>query len=194
MTTSTPTRTATTQTAATAQTTAQTTARTATATQTATAPQIATASRQTTGRVDFAKAAPKAFKALISLDAAAREGLDAALVELVQIRSSQLNHCAYCLHMHTTDAHEAGESKERIALVGVWEEAGEAGFYTEKEQAALALTEAVTLLPGGVRDEVYERAARHFEERELAQLIALIFTINSWNRIAVTTRKVPGRN
>ncbi|WP_413808487.1 carboxymuconolactone decarboxylase family protein [Streptomyces sp. OE57] len=163
-------------------------------TATGTAARTATAARRTTGRVNFAKAAPKAFKALISLDAAAREGLDPALVELVQIRSSQLNHCAYCLHMHTTDAHEAGESKERIALVGVWEEAGEAGFYTEKEQAALALTEAVTLLPGGVPDEVYERAARHFEERELAQLIALIFTINSWNRIAVTTRKVPGQN
>lgn len=94
--------------------------------------------------------------------------------------------------MHTTDAHKAGESKERIALVGVWGEAGEAGFYTEKEQAALALTEAVTLLPGGVPDEVYERAARHFEDQELARL-ALIFTINSWNRIAVTTRKVPGQ-
>ncbi|GAA1002703.1 carboxymuconolactone decarboxylase family protein [Streptomyces rhizosphaericus] len=184
MTTSTPTQTATIQTAPTTEATAQT----------ATATQTATTARQTTGRVDFAKAAPKAFKALINLDAAAREGLDPALVELVQIRSSQLNHCAYCLHMHTTDAHEAGESKERIALVGVWEEAREAGFYTEKEQAALALTEAVTLLPGGVPDEVYQRAARHFEERELAQLIALIFTINSWNRIAVTTRKVPGRN
>ncbi|MER8156133.1 carboxymuconolactone decarboxylase family protein [Streptomyces sp. NPDC094472] len=152
-----------------------------------------TATARQTGRVDFAKAAPKAFKALISLDAAAREGLDPALVELVQIRSSQLNKCAYCLHMHTTDAHKAGESDERIALVGVWEEAGKGGFYTQKEQAALALTEAVTLLPGGVPDEVYERAARHFEEPELAQLIALIFTINSWNRIAVTTRKVPGQ-
>ncbi|MBI0294694.1 carboxymuconolactone decarboxylase family protein [Streptomyces sp. PRKS01-29] len=186
MTTTAPTRTAT---------AAQTTTQTATETETspATETETATTARRT-GRITFAKAAPKAFKALISLDAAAREGLDPALVELVQIRSSQLNNCAYCLHMHTTDAQEAGESKERIALVGVWEEAGDAGFYTEKEQAALALTEAVTLLPGGVPDEVYERAARHFEERELAQLIALIFTINSWNRIAVTTRKVPGRD
>ncbi|MFD5391006.1 carboxymuconolactone decarboxylase family protein [Streptomyces sp. NPDC127074] len=169
-----------------------TTATTAQTTTTAMTAETATTARQTR-RVDFAKAAPKAFKALISLDAAAREGLDPALVELVQIRSSQLNNCAYCLHMHTTDAHKAGESNERIALVGVWEEAGKGGFYTEREQAALALTEAVTLLPGGVPDEVYERAARHFEERELAQLIALIFTINSWNRIAVTTRKVPGQ-
>ncbi|WP_448330818.1 carboxymuconolactone decarboxylase family protein [Streptomyces sp. DSM 41534] len=176
-----------------ATTTATTTATMAGTTAGTTTAEMATTARET-GRVDFAKAAPKAFKALISLDAAAREGLDPALVELVQIRSSQLNNCAYCLHMHTTDAHEAGESNERIALAGVWEEAGKAGFYTEKEQAALALTEAVTLLPGGVPDAVYERAARHFEERELAQLIALIFTINSWNRIAVTTRKVPGQD
>ncbi|MCP9209922.1 carboxymuconolactone decarboxylase family protein [Streptomyces sp. NEAU-Y11] len=169
-----------------------------TTTETTTTTDAETTAETSTGgtrpaRVDFAKAAPKAFKALIGLDAAAREGLDPALVELVQIRASQLNHCAYCLHMHTTDAHAAGESPERINLVGVWEEAGEAGFYTAKEQAALALTEAVTLLPGGVPDEVYERAARHFEEAELARLIALIFTINAWNRIAVTTRKVPGK-
>ncbi|MEU8826201.1 carboxymuconolactone decarboxylase family protein [Streptomyces sp. NPDC048636] len=167
-------------------TTTATTATTTTAT-------TGTAAGARPARVNFAKAAPKAFKALIGLDAAARQGLDPALVELVQIRASQLNHCAYCLHMHTTDAHAAGESPERINLVGVWEEAGEAGFYTEKEQAALALTEAVTLLPGGVPDEVYGRAARHFEEAELAQLIALILTINAWNRIAVTTGKVPGK-
>lgn len=145
-----------------------------------------------THRVNFATSAPKAFKALIGLDAAAREGLDPVLVELVQIRSSQLNHCAYCLHMHTTDATKAGESPERLHLVGVWREA--AHFYTPKEQAALALTEAVTLIAdAGVPDEVYARAAEHFEEDELARLLALILTINTWNRIAVSTRKVPGR-
>ncbi|MFG2208673.1 carboxymuconolactone decarboxylase family protein [Streptomyces sp. NPDC048638] len=142
-------------------------------------------------RVEFAKAAPKAFKALIGLDAAAREGLDPALVELVQIRSSQLNKCAYCLHMHTTDARKAGESEERLHMVAVWEEA--AHFFTAKERAALALTEAVTrVADGGVPDAVYERAARHFEDGELAQLLALIFTINTWNRIAISTAKVPG--
>lgn len=144
-----------------------------------------------TPRVNFAKAAPKAFKALIGFDAAAREGLDPALVELVQIRSSQLNKCAYCLHMHTTDARKAGESEERLHMVAVWEEA--AHFFTVKERAALALTEAVTLVSqGGVPDEVYERAARHFEEDELARLLALIFTINTWNRIAISTGKAPG--
>lgn len=144
-----------------------------------------------TNRINFAKSAPKAFKALIGFDAAARAGLDPALVELVQIRSSQLNRCAYCLHMHTTDARKAGESEERLHMVAVWHEA--ANFFTEKEQAALALTEAVTLIAtGGVPDDVYARAARHFDEEELGQLLALIFTINTWNRIAITTGKVPG--
>ncbi|MGY5124783.1 carboxymuconolactone decarboxylase family protein [Streptomyces nigrescens] len=142
-------------------------------------------------RVNFAKAAPKAFKALIGFDAAAREGLDPALVELVQIRSSQLNKCAYCLHMHTTDARKAGESEERLHMVAVWQEASH--FFTPKEQAALALTEAVTLVAqGGVPDEVYQRAATHFDEPELARLLALIFTINTWNRLALSTGKVAG--
>jgi AhpD family alkylhydroperoxidase len=144
-----------------------------------------------TNRVNFAKTAPKAFKALIGFDAAARAGLDPALVELVQIRASQLNRCAYCLHMHTSDARKAGESEERLHLVALWREA--ASFFTEKEQAALALTEAVTLISeDGVPDDVYARAAGQFGEEELAQLLALIFTINTWNRIAITTAKVPG--
>ncbi|MDQ0944010.1 carboxymuconolactone decarboxylase family protein [Streptomyces sp. V1I1] len=146
---------------------------------------------QNMSRINFAKVAPKAFRAVIGLDAAAREGLDPALVELVQIRSSQLNHCAYCLHMHTGDARKAGESEERLHMTAVWREAKH--FFTEKEQAALALTEAVTLVAdGGVPDAVYAQAAARFDERELAQLLALIFTINTWNRIALATGKVAG--
>ncbi|RSM43595.1 carboxymuconolactone decarboxylase family protein [Amycolatopsis balhimycina DSM 5908] len=145
----------------------------------------------TNSRLNFAKTAPKAFKALIGFDAAARAGLDPALVELVQIRASQLNRCAYCLHMHTSDARKAGESEERLHMVAVWQEA--TNFFSEKEQAALALTEAVTLISdGGLPDDVYARAAGQFGEEELAQLLALIFTINTWNRIAITTAKVPG--
>src|SRR3954471_17480873 len=141
--------------------------------------------------LNFAKSAPKAFKALIGFDAAARAGLDPALVELVQIRASQLNRCAYCLHMHTSDARQAGESEERLHMVAVWHEAS--GFFSAKEQAALALTEAVTLVSeGGVPDDVYARALAEFGEAELGQLLALIFTINTWNRIAITTAKVPG--
>ncbi len=144
----------------------------------------------TTQRMNFTQAAPAVFKAMIALDVAATKGLDPVLVELVQIRASQLNHCAYCLDMHTRDARRAGEREERLHLLAAWREAG---LYTEKERAALALTEAVTRLSDGlVPDAVYDEAARHFEEEELAHLIALIFTINAWNRIAVTTRKTPG--
>ncbi|GHI08525.1 4-carboxymuconolactone decarboxylase [Streptomyces cellostaticus] len=142
-------------------------------------------------RLDFAKAAPKAFRALIGFDAAAREGLDPALVELIQIRASHLNHCAYCLHMHTNDARKAGESEDRLHMVAVWREARH--FFTPKEQAALALTEAITsVADAGVPDEAYEEAAAHFEETELAHVFALIFAINTWNRVALATGKVAG--
>ncbi|KOV67207.1 carboxymuconolactone decarboxylase family protein [Streptomyces sp. MMG1121] len=144
-----------------------------------------------TPRMQFAQHAPEVYKAMIRLDAAARKGLDPALYELVKIRASQINHCAFCLDMHTKDALAAGESVERIVQLGAWEESRH--FYTEKELAAIALTEAVTVLTDGfVPDEVYEKAARHFEEAELAQLIAAIMMINAWNRIGVTTRMVPG--
>ncbi|MEU7419443.1 carboxymuconolactone decarboxylase family protein [Streptomyces antibioticus] len=142
-------------------------------------------------RLDFGRSARPAFRALIGFDAAAREGLDPALVELVQIRASHLNHCAYCLHMHTNDARKAGESEDRLHLVAVWREARH--FYTEREQAALALTEALTLVAdGGVPDDVYAEAAAHFDEPELAQVIALICAINTWNRVALATAKVAG--
>ncbi|WP_030780254.1 carboxymuconolactone decarboxylase family protein [Streptomyces sp. NRRL S-920] len=160
-----------------------------------TSPTAATTPAQETQtpRLNFAKAAPKAFKALIGFDAAARDGLDPALVELIQIRASLLNGCAYCLHMHTSDARKAGEDEARLHMIGVWREAR--NFFTEKEQAALALTEAVTLVAqGGVPDDVYARAAEHFDEAELARVLALIFTINTWNRIALSTSKVAGED
>ncbi|MGW2822525.1 carboxymuconolactone decarboxylase family protein [Streptomyces sp. NPDC001443] len=143
------------------------------------------------GRLDFAKAAPKVFRALVGFDSAARDGLDPALVELVQIRASHLNHCAYCLHMHTNDARKAGESEDRLHMVAVWREARH--FFTEREQAALALTEAVTLVAdAGVPDDVYAEAAARFEEQELAHLLALILAINTWNRVALSTAKRAG--
>ncbi|MGW5634967.1 carboxymuconolactone decarboxylase family protein [Streptomyces sp. NPDC003832] len=142
-------------------------------------------------RTNFAKSAPKAFRALIAFDAAAREGLDPTLVELVQIRASLLNNCAYCLHMHTNDARKAGETEDRLHMVAVWREARH--FFTEREQAALALTEAVTLVSdGGVPDTVYAEAAAHFDEEELSRVLALILTINTWNRVALATGKVAG--
>ncbi|MDL4776817.1 MULTISPECIES: carboxymuconolactone decarboxylase family protein [Thermomonosporaceae] len=144
-----------------------------------------------TPRIDFAASAPRAFKALIGLDAAAREGLDPALVELIQIRSSQLNGCAYCLHMHVGAARKAGEDDMRLHMVAVWSEASH--YFSAKERAALALTEAVTLIAAdGVHDDVYARAAAQFDPAELAQVLAVISAINTWNRIAITTARVAG--
>lgn len=143
-------------------------------------------------RMRLANLAPEFYKAMVGLDAAASKGLDPTLVDLIKIRASQINHCAFCVHMHTRDARKVGETEERINLLSAWEEAS--GFFTEKERAALALTEAVTVLTDGfVPDEVYQRAAAHFEEAELAQVIAAIIAINAWNRIGVSTRMVPGK-
>jgi AhpD family alkylhydroperoxidase len=142
-------------------------------------------------RLEWARHAPEVYKAMVRLDAAARRGLDPKLCELVKIRASQLNHCALCLDMHTKDALAAGESVERIVQLSAWEESR--AFYTERELAALELTEAVTVLTDGfVPDAVYEKAAAHFEEAELAQLIAAITVINAWNRFGVTCRMAPG--
>ncbi|MET7357403.1 carboxymuconolactone decarboxylase family protein [Streptomyces sp. NPDC005562] len=144
-----------------------------------------------TARLDWSRHAPEVFKAMIKLDAAARKGLDPVIGELVKIRASQLNHCAYCLDMHTKDALAAGESVERIVQLSAWEESQH--FYTAKEIAAIELTEAITVLTDGfVPDEVYAKAAAHFDEAELTQLIAAITVINAWNRFGVSTRQVPG--
>lgn len=134
---------------------------------------------------------PEVGKTMVALSAAAKKGLgDAALAELVMIRASQINHCAFCLDMHLRVARENGEPQDRVQLLDAWEET--VGLYSERERAALALTEAVTLLTGGVSDEVYERAAQHFTEAELAHLIGLITVINGWNRLMVSRRVPPG--
>ncbi|MFE9608579.1 carboxymuconolactone decarboxylase family protein [Streptomyces sp. NPDC006012] len=155
---------------------------------------------ETAPRLPIAELAPEVYKAMIRLDTAAGKGLDPKLHELVKIRASQLNHCAFCLDMHTKDALAAGESVERIVQLSAWEESRH--FYTEKELAAIELTEAITVLTGGtsqtksgggfVPDEVYAKAAKQFEDAELAQLIAAITVINAWNRFGVTTRMTPG--
>ncbi|MFE2942836.1 carboxymuconolactone decarboxylase family protein [Streptomyces sp. NPDC059255] len=144
-----------------------------------------------TPRLDLARLVPDVYKAMVRLDAAARQGVDPTLLELVKIRASQLNHCAFCLDMHSKDALAAGESVERIVQLSAWKESRH--FYTAKEVAAIELAEAITVLTVGfVPDEVYERAAAHFDETELAHLISAITVINAWNRFAVTTRGVPG--
>ncbi|MFI8190645.1 carboxymuconolactone decarboxylase family protein [Streptomyces sp. NPDC085946] len=144
-----------------------------------------------TPRLEWAELVPDVYKAMVRLDTAARQGLDPTLYELVKIRASQINRCAFCIDMHTKDALAAGESVERIVQLAAWEESRH--FYTVKELAALELTEAVTVLTDGfVPDAVYERAAEHFEEAELARLIAAITVINAWNRFGVTCRATPG--
>jgi AhpD family alkylhydroperoxidase len=131
------------------------------------------------------------FKQLNNFGNAAAKGLDPTLKELVLIRASQINHCAACLDMHTKDARHRGETEERLALVAAFEESGH--LFSEKEQAALALTEAVTLLTDGfVPDAVYDRAAKHFDEIELTHLISLIAAINAYNRVNVTARTQAG--
>lgn len=142
-------------------------------------------------RMNLWKLAPDVYKGMAAFQAAAAEGFDPVIGELVKIRASQINRCAFCLDMHYADARKIGVTQQRLDLIIAWEEVGD--LFTEREQAALALTEAVTELTDGfVPDEVYARAAKHFDEPELAKLIAMIVAINSWNRFQVTTRAVPG--
>jgi AhpD family alkylhydroperoxidase len=139
-----------------------------------------------TPRLAFHQAAEGVYQAMIQLDGASRSGIDPALAELMRIHASKINGCAFCIDMHTTDARKAGEAEHRIYALAAWRETP---HYTARERAALALTEAVTLLTEGhVPDEVYQEAAAHFDQTELAQLISIIATINAWNRIAISTR------
>ncbi|MEU5982132.1 carboxymuconolactone decarboxylase family protein [Streptomyces sp. NPDC047434] len=142
-------------------------------------------------RLPFAERLPEFYRAMLRLETAAAQGVDPTLYHLIKIRASQVNHCAFCIDMHTKDALAEGESVERIVQLSAWEESRH--FYTERELAALALTEAVTVLTDGfVPDAVYARAAAVFDETELARVIAAITVINAWNRIAVSTRMTPG--
>jgi AhpD family alkylhydroperoxidase len=142
-------------------------------------------------RINPYKVAPKAYQAMTALQAYVdSSGLERPLLELVKIRASQINGCAYCLDLHTKDARALGETEQRIYLLNAWRESP---FYTERERAALEWTEAVTLITEGhVPDEVYERATRQFQPEELANLTLAIATINSWNRLSIAFRGVPG--
>jgi AhpD family alkylhydroperoxidase len=142
-------------------------------------------------RLDFEAHAAGFYRAVAHLDRAATKELDNADIdprmrELIRIRASQLNGCAYCIDMHTKDARAVGETEQRIYALPAWRETG---FFTERERAALALTEEVTLLASThVPDAAYAAAAAHFSETEMGALICLIVTIKAWNTIGVTTR------
>ena len=143
-----------------------------------------------TDRIKIYKTSPELLDAMMALSNASSKDIDPELAELIKIRASQINHCAFCLDMHLRDARKHGVSEQKLDVLAAWEEAR--GLFTDSERAALALTEAITELgEGHVSDEVYERAAELFSERELGQVIALAVTINAWNRINVTVRSQP---
>jgi AhpD family alkylhydroperoxidase len=136
------------------------------------------------------KAAPGAYKAMAGLQGYVdQSGLERSLLELVKIRTSQINGCAFCLVMHTNEARKLGETDDRMHLLNAWREVP---VFSERERAALAWVEAVTLVADGhVPDEVYETARKQFSEKELVDLTVAIVTINGWNRIAIATRAQP---
>lgn len=133
------------------------------------------------------KLAPHMNKAMNALDAAARQTtLETSLLELVRARASQLNGCAYCVDLHSRDARQAGETEQRLYALPVWRETP---FFSDRERAALELTEAATrLTEGGVSDEVFARATKYFDDVQLAELIWAITVINAWNRLGATAR------
>ncbi|HEU5228843.1 MAG TPA: carboxymuconolactone decarboxylase family protein [Ktedonobacteraceae bacterium] len=144
-----------------------------------------------TTRLDHTKAAPGVYRAMGQLEHYVRNcGLESSLIELIKMRASQINGCAYCLDMHTKDARAAGESEQRLYLLSAWREAP---FYSERERAALEWTEALTLIAeNDVSDELYNRVKPHFTDEELANLSLAIITINGWNRLAISFRAEVG--
>ena len=140
---------------------------------------------------DYAKTSPGASRAMYGLEMYVREsGLEPPLLELVKLRASQINGCAYCMDMHTKDARAKGESEQRLYVLQGWREAP---FYNERERAALEWTEAVTLISQNhIPDELYERMRKVFSEKELVDLTLAVITINGWNRLAISFRSEVG--
>ena len=142
-------------------------------------------------RINYQKVAPGVYEAMFGLGNYLRKsGLEESLINLVCLRASQINGCAYCLDMHWKDLRAAGENEQRLYGLDAWEESP---YYSERERAALAWTEAVTnLREGHVSDEAYERVRNVFTEKELADLTLAVVTINGWNRLNIAARTVPG--
>ncbi|MEN2506165.1 carboxymuconolactone decarboxylase family protein [Stutzerimonas stutzeri] len=146
-------------------------------------------------RMNYQAAAPDVMTAMIGLEtylarqSRREDGVDKPLMELVKIRVSQINQCAYCLDMHTKDARALGETEQRIYALSAWRETP---FFTDRERAALAWAEANTLLPQGVSQQLFEEVRKHFSEAQLTNLTLAIATINAWNRFGVSFAPVPG--
>ena len=146
----------------------------------------------TVDRLKIYKTSPELLDAMRALSTVAAKDVDVELGELIKIRASQLNRCAFCLDMHTRDARKHGVAEQKLDVLAAWEEAGD--LFTERERAALALTEAITDLGDGpVPDDVYARAAAQFSDRGLGQVIAMAVTINAWNRINAAVLQKPPR-
>ncbi len=141
-------------------------------------------------RLKLEQVEPEAYKAMLGLEKYLhRSGLSRTLLDLIKIRASQINRCAFCIDMHTKDARKNGET-QRIYALNAW---NETPFFTNEERAALAMTEAVTLVAGNsISDDLYEEVSRYFTANQIAQILIAIVTINAWNRIAIATRMVPG--
>jgi AhpD family alkylhydroperoxidase len=142
-------------------------------------------------RFNYVKAAPGAFRAMLGLGQYLHEcGLEESLINLIYLRASEINGCAYCLDMHWKDLRASGESEQRLYGLNAWRESP---FYTNRERAALEWTEALTLITlGHVPEEVYEEVHRHFNDKELSDLTLAVATINAWNRLNIAARIVPG--
>ena len=142
-------------------------------------------------RLNYAEAAPNALKAMLELEKYVHDsGLERLLYELVKTRASQINRCAYCIDMHTKDARKAGETEQRLYALNAWRETP---FFTERERAALAWTEALTLISeNDVSDDLYETVCKYFSEEESVALTMAIIAINGWNRLSIGFRTVPG--
>ncbi|ATP52970.1 MULTISPECIES: carboxymuconolactone decarboxylase family protein [unclassified Pseudomonas] len=141
-------------------------------------------------RIEWAKHAPEAYKAMVGLEQAlAKCGLENSLLELVRLRASQINGCAYCVNMHANDARQAGETEARLQTLSVWQETA---YFTARERAALAWVECLTRLPErGAPQPEYEALQAHFEPQEVVNLTLAIATINAWNRFGVGFAMVP---
>jgi AhpD family alkylhydroperoxidase len=144
-----------------------------------------------TALLSYPKASPEAYQAMLKFSNYAHEcGLEAPLLELVRLRASQINHCAFCIDMHTKDARAAGETEQRLYTVSAWRETP---FFTPRERAALAWTEAVTLIANApVPEALFHEVREHFSEKETVDLTLAIIAINGWNRLAATFRSPPG--
>jgi AhpD family alkylhydroperoxidase len=142
-------------------------------------------------RVDYMRAGRGVYQAMLGLEKYLHEcGLEESLLHLIKLRASQINGCAYCIDMHWKDLRSIGEEEQRLYGLDAWEESP---YYTDRERAALAWTEAVTKIrEGHAPDEVYEEVAKQFTEKELADLTLAIATINAWNRLSIAARTVPG--